>query len=82
LRRAQTDERGILHPLRAETCLDIRVSKSTLDRALSFVNAILRSLEAENFSVTVKSGAEGTGAEIFGQRVAFLLVERPRENKA
>jgi cell division protein FtsB len=78
LRRAQADERGILHPLRAETCLDIRVSKSSLDRALSFVNAILRGLEAENFSVTVKSGVEGTGAEIFGQRVAFVLIEKSR----
>src|ERR1700733_2813469 len=63
LKHAPADERGIVHPLRDQACIDIRVSKAMLDRALIFMNAILGVLEGENFPVTVKNGPEGTGVE-------------------
>jgi hypothetical protein len=62
-----------------QPCLELRVSKGTLDRALKFVNAVLLSLEAEGFPVSVQQGNHGTGVQIFGYRVPFAIVEKVRE---
>ena len=78
LKHASVDERGIVYPLHSEICLDIRVSKAMLDRALAVMNCIIRNLEAESFRVTVKGGREGTVVEIFGQSVPFTLIEKSR----
>jgi hypothetical protein len=78
LRHSRADERGIVRAPHNEACLDIRVSKSMLNRALAFMNAIILRLESEGFSVGVKTGSEGTAVEIFGQRVSFALLERAR----
>ncbi|MGA7176672.1 MAG: hypothetical protein WBX13_13200 [Candidatus Acidiferrales bacterium] len=77
LRDAQMDSRGILiAPRYGETCLAIRASKIALERALDLVNTIIVALENEGFPVTIQDGPQATGAQIFGQRVGFCLVEK------
>ncbi len=78
LRHARTDDKGLLIRPYDEPCLDIRVSKAALDRGLHLMNAIIRGLENEKFSVGVQRGREGTGVEIFEQRVPFSIVEKVR----
>jgi len=53
LARARTDDRGILQARYDRPCLDVRVSKSTLDRALAVMNAVILALESEGFPVTL-----------------------------
>jgi hypothetical protein len=56
LREASLDNRGILEPPHyREVCLDSRVSKESLKRALVFVNAVVSTLAAEGFSVLVET---------------------------
>lgn len=78
LRHARADTKGLLIGSYDEVCLDIRTSKAALDRGLCLMNAIIRRLENEKFSVSVQKGREGTSAEIFGQRVPFSIVEKLR----
>jgi len=78
LKQGRTDERGILQPPLNEPCLDLRVSKESLGRALVFVNAVILALEAEGFSVILKPGKHETGTEIFGHRVHFAMAEKAR----
>ncbi len=47
MKRAQPDEKGILHSRYDEPCLELRVSKGALERALSLVNAVILYLEAD-----------------------------------
>lgn len=79
LRRVQPDEKGMLQPPYNEPCLEIRVSKQALDRALAFTNAVILCLEAEGFEVTVLQAKHSTGVQIFGHRVPFAIVEKLRE---
>jgi hypothetical protein len=79
LRHAESDNRGIILGRGDETCLDVRVSKNSLDRALNIVNAVILVLEAEKFPVTVKSDRHGTVAQVFGHAVPFSIVEKLRE---
>lgn len=79
LKHARPDDKGILQLRYDQPCLELRVSKGTLDRALKFVNAVLLSLEAEGFPVSVQQGNHGTGVQIFGYRVPFAIVEKVRE---
>lgn len=79
LKRATADARGILEPPAfGEPCLDLRVSKQSLERALDLVNAVIQTLEAEGFPVSVERGKHETGVEIFGHRVRFALAEKAR----
>ncbi|MCC6694363.1 MAG: hypothetical protein IT365_01920 [Candidatus Hydrogenedentes bacterium] len=50
LRNASTNERQLLIPS-AQNCLDIRVSKGALPRALRIMDALLKALEARGISV-------------------------------
>jgi hypothetical protein len=79
LKHARPDEKGILHPPYNQPCLDLHVSKEALERSLMFVNTVILTLEAEGFPVSVKEGRHGTGAQIFGHRVSFAMVEKVRE---
>jgi hypothetical protein len=79
LKHARTDDRGILQRQYDQPCLDICVSVGTLQRALNIMNAVIHALEAEGFPVSLASGRYGTGAQIFGHRVTFDLVEKVRE---
>jgi hypothetical protein len=79
LEQARLDNRGILEPpVYGEPCLDLRVSKESLKRGLKFVNALISALDAEGFSVSVKTGKRGTSAKIFGHDVHFALTESAR----
>ncbi len=79
LRHAKPDDRGILRGQWDQTHLDVRVSKETLDRALSILNGVILMLEAEKFPVTVESGRHGATAQVFNHRVPFSIVEKVRE---
>lgn len=76
LLHSKPDERGILQPRWDEASLDVRVSKNSVERALNIINAVIRLLEAENFSVTVHSDRPRSTAQVFGQNVPFSIVEK------
>jgi hypothetical protein len=46
--------------------LDVRVTKNSLDRALTLANAIVRTLETEKLPVTTQAGKHSTSTLIFG----------------
>jgi hypothetical protein len=79
MKRAKADAKNILEQRRDGSCLDIGVSMGTLPRALSIMNAVISFLESEGFPVTLQNGRHGTGAQIFGYRVQFAIVEKLRE---
>jgi hypothetical protein len=84
LTRARTDEYDRTQRPPSQQCLDIRVSKGLLDRALAAMNRLLFALEADSFPVQV--GERGTSTEVFGQTVRFgieedLTVKERREEK-
>jgi hypothetical protein len=76
LKQAQTDQRQTLQPPRYQPCLNIRVSKSSLDRALAIVNTILLRLETKGLGVAVQDIPERAGVEILGHRVSITVSER------
>jgi hypothetical protein len=78
LRHATADARHILYPPYSEACLDIRVSKGSLDRALAIVNAIILRLESLNFTVTVQKGTDRAAVSMDDFRVLFAIVEKAR----
>jgi hypothetical protein len=76
MKRVKPDEKGILRSPFSEPCLEVRASEEALERALALMNAVILCLEAEGFPVTVQQGKHGTGAQIFGHRVSFAIVEK------
>jgi hypothetical protein len=76
---AEPDNRGVVQTRWNEACLDLRVSKNSIDRALNVINAVILLLEAEKFPVTIRSDRHGTSAQVFGQSVPFSIVEKTRE---
>jgi hypothetical protein len=66
----------ILQGPRGHKCLDIKVTKAALKRALDITNAICLLLEEEGFTVSLDD--KRTFAEIAGQKVPFCLSERLR----
>ncbi len=75
LAKASADDRGILWT--REQCLDIRVSKTSLDRAMRILASLIATVEAEGFTVSVGNGhREHTIAKIYGQEIKFGLIER------
>jgi hypothetical protein len=76
LNHARPDEKGILQPPYNQPCLDLRISKEALERSLMIINAVILTLEAEGFPVSVVEGRHGTGAQIFGHRIPFAIVEK------
>lgn len=82
LSSARTIDRGVLWPGRELVCLDLRVSKACLPRALRIIAALLHILEKESFNVLVeKRESESTSARIYGQAIRFGVVERSRQVK-
>ncbi len=83
LRRGRVDTRGMLEGHWQHPHLDVRVSPATLDRALAIANAVILTLEVEEFPVSLQSGKHATIAEIFGHKVALCHCrEVPREEPA
>jgi hypothetical protein len=77
---ARTIDRGVLKPDRGVECLDLRVSKGCLPRALGVMASMLQILEKEGFSVVVeKRDKESTSAMIYGEEIRFGVVERSRQ---
>jgi hypothetical protein len=75
LRQAAEDDRKILQS--REQCLDIRVSKESLERALRIMASLMSLIEAEGFALTVGGELRGhTTAKIHGQEVRFGLLEK------
>ena len=75
LARATEDDRHILQV--REQCLDIRVSKNSLGRALRIMAGLISLVESEGFVVKVgKNSREQTTAVIHEQEIAFGIVER------
>ncbi|HLY62803.1 MAG TPA: hypothetical protein VKV95_18825 [Terriglobia bacterium] len=75
LGRASVNDRQILHF--REQCLDMRVSKGSLDRALRVMAGLIGAIEAEGFAVEVGSGdREQTVANIHRQHISFGLLEK------
>jgi len=79
MKLVKPDNNRVLHPPYNDPCLEIHVSKAALERALTFLNAVILGLEAEGFSIAVQPGKHGTGAQIFGYRVQFAIVEKLHE---
>jgi hypothetical protein len=80
LTRGSTDDRKVLCPRAGETCLDVRVSKQSLDRALEIPDRLLAVLRAEGFSLAVAgNGRESTRVRILDQEIRFGLLEKVRE---
>jgi hypothetical protein len=73
LRRARTDDYGRTEPHTERPCLDIRVSKELLDRALPLMSTIIFALEENGLPVKVEQGS--TSAHIFGQDIKFAIRE-------
>ncbi|MEP7354222.1 MAG: hypothetical protein ABI824_13420 [Acidobacteriota bacterium] len=75
LKAAQTDDRTILVP--RESCLDIRVSKEMIDRALHVMASLIGLIEAAGFNVSVHvDKRDKTVATIYGHSIRFGLVEK------
>ena len=75
LARASADGRGILRA--GEECLDIRVSKGSLDRAIRIMAALIEMMEAEGFNVSLGNAhREQTAVMIYGEMIEFGLVEK------
>ncbi|MGA7593257.1 MAG: hypothetical protein WBW02_22310 [Candidatus Sulfotelmatobacter sp.] len=73
LRRAGTDEYGRIEPPTERPCLDVRVSKELLDRALVLLSTILFAFEENGFQVKIEQAS--TSVQIFGQDVKFAILE-------
>jgi len=75
LTKANENPHGILWT--DEQCLDIRVSRASLDRAIRVTAGLVAIIEREGFSVSVGNGhREQTTVTIYGQTIKFGLVER------
>lgn len=79
LRGAKSDDRGMLQPQPGARILDVRVSKSSLKRALNIFNAVIVALESEGFPVTITEEWHGTEAKVFGRLVQFTVVEKLKQ---
>jgi hypothetical protein len=79
---AQTTDRGVLWPGHEADCLDIRVSKACMPRALLIVATVIHVLENEGFALRVeKRRSESTSVTIHGEEIRFGVVERSRQIK-
>jgi hypothetical protein len=77
LNRGKPDTRGILfRKWDQPECLDIRVTRPSLERALSLANTIVSGLEREKFAVTIGKGEPVTHAMIFGHSIPFTITEK------
>jgi hypothetical protein len=73
---AETSDHGILWT--RETCLDIRVSKNSLERAIRIMAGLISIIEEAGFCVSVETRERKTQtvAKIHGEEIRFGLVEK------
>ena len=79
LRGSTTDERGVSAPWN-KRYLNIHVTRSSLDRALRIMDALLKALEKRGFSVEVILDGRNPKTKVLigGDAVAIRLDERTR----
>jgi len=74
LNNVRVDEYGRLSLYRDQKCLDIRVSKASVHRALRIIDALIKEFERREVEVKVK-GSENTVLSIRGEEVKVYLFE-------
>lgn len=81
MRQARPDERGIIRPYGAD-CLDIGVTRDSIDRALRIMHAFLSACAARDWTVTLsKDGNPSTSVTVRGESIAVRLVEQVRREE-
>jgi len=76
LGKASTDRYGRLNRRGDRSCLDFRVSKEALPRALSIMNELLGVLEGKGFLIEIsKDGYDSTQVVVGEERVRVFLIE-------
>ena len=79
LRRAPVDYRGIIKAPNDDACLDLRVSKTALQRALRISSRLLQLLNLAGIPVRVELQRRAvTKARVFQQDVQFAIIEETR----
>ena len=77
LERAEPDTFGILRARLNSPSLDVRVSKSSLHRALRIMDALVKALEARGYRIEVaRNGYVHTWVRVGAERVKVALVEK------
>lgn len=80
LQNGTEDVRHILSPLSGQPCLDIRVSRKTVDRALRIAAQLIATIEAHQYKITVKTGArDNTSVSCDGDEVRFTIREKVKQ---
>lgn len=82
LKQASVDSRGILIRPHRQLTLDIRVSKTMLDRAIRLMNAFIVKIESEGITIApenMERECANFNANVFGQNVNFGIVERANQ---
>jgi hypothetical protein len=80
LRKAPVDDRGIIRARSNEACLDLRVSKAELGRALTISSRLLELLKLEGIRVSVELRDRAiTKARVFEHEIQFAVLERTRK---
>ena len=75
---ARVNEAGIARP-RARQCLDVRISKDSIERTTRVLNTLVRALEARDIElVHDREGEYGSQLETDGERLGFRLEEKTR----
>ena len=81
LQAGRADAQGIVSP-RARPRLDIRVSRSCLDRALRVMDALCKALEARGYAVEVdEEGKYSTSVVVLEERVFFVMEEQTKRTE-
>lgn len=83
LSHAHTDRREMVRLPWDQACLDIRVSKQQLSRALRIAGAIIAAIERAGGSVHVHRDVQTCVAEVlaFGERIPFSITETARKHR-
>ena len=72
----QADRDGIVHA--PAGCLDVRVSKASISRALHIMQAVVRAVEQRGYGIEVRDGK--TWITVLGEPCPIFLKERLRQN--
>ncbi len=78
LRAARTNDRSLVSP-RAKQCLDIRVGKESVERALRIMDALVKALDARGLEL-VRTEQHGTAIQVVvnNESLNFYLEEKVR----
>lgn len=78
-RARKPDQSGMLFRPWKEKCLDMRVSRESLPRALRIMDALLKAVEARGFKIAGTDGEKkGTYIELLGEKVEIALEEKTK----